>query len=532
VGNDGSPGTGGTTVADGGVPATISVFVASPTTITAGKSATLSWTVSGATTVSIDGIGLVPGNSWVVTPSQTTTYTLTALNATGIPTSAQATVTVVQPAAISSFTADVSTLAPGGITNLTATFSNGTGTINDIANGTRPVTSGIGITSGVLVASTTFTLTVTNSAGDPTTATLTVSVAGVGFAHIGTMSAGRSEHTATLLANGKVLLAGGRDNSSSSYSSTADLYDPSSGPMGSLTAIGPMTAARVRYAATLLSGGKVLLSGGYNSAGGYLPSAELFDPASGANGTFATTGALPSARIWHTSTLLSSSGKVLVAGGYYGSPQASAVFNPALGATGTFGTTGPMITQRYGHTATPLTNGMVLIAGGNDGNNIVKGAELFDPSGGTDGTFAATGSMNAARMWHTATLLTSGKVLIAGGTYNGSSVNSAEVYDPSTGIFTITDSTMTVARSAHTATLLSNGRVLLAAGVNPATGPSSAELYDPTAGTTGHGTFSATAPMNAKRSNHTATMLGNGRVLVAGGSDGLTSLPSVELYVY
>ncbi|MGD0248584.1 MAG: kelch repeat-containing protein, partial [Candidatus Limnocylindrales bacterium] len=152
-------------------------------------------------------------------------------------------------------------------------------------------------------------------------------------------------------------------------------------------------------------------------------------------------------------------------------------------------------------------------------------AELYDPK---TGTFSLTGSMTTVRYAHTATMLSDGRVLIAGG-YVGGGVNlkslaSAELYDPKTGTFSLTGS-MTTARVGHTATMLSDGRVLIAGGFDGSKVLASAELYDPKTGT-----FSPTGSMTDGRDSHTATMLSDGRVLIAGGSGNSNVLASAELY--
>ena len=126
-----------------------------------------------------------------------------------------------------------------------------------------------------------------------------------GFANANPMGTARHAHTATLLPNGKVLVAGGQG--SSGFVSSAELYDPAT---GTWTVTGALGNARMGHTATLLANGKVLVAGG--GGGGYLASAELYDPAAG---TWTATGALSTARDYHTATLLPN-GKVLVAGGY------------------------------------------------------------------------------------------------------------------------------------------------------------------------------------------------------------------------
>ena len=181
---------------------------------------------------------------------------------------------------------------------------------------------------------------------------------------------------------------------------------------------------------------------------------------------------------------------------------------------GAFTPTGDMTTQRQGHTATLLTNGKVLIAGG----SAILSAELYDP---LTGTFALTGSMTTPRAGHTATLLPDGKVLIAGGSVSGS----AELYDPSTGTFTATGA-MTTPRGGHTATLLNTGKVLITGGDSTAATGGTAELYDPLTGA-----FTRTGSLAAARAGYVSVLLPNGRVLIQGGEvcdDNVE--PNPELY--
>jgi large repetitive protein len=173
--------------------------------------------------------------------------------------------------------------------------------------------------------------------------------------------------------------------------------------------------------------------------------------------------------------------------------------------------TGSMATDRYNHTATLLPSGKVLVTGGislHVAGNILRSAELYDPA---TGTWTATGDMTIERADHTATLLPSGKVLVAGGGTFNFDWSSAELYDPATGIWTATDSLATP-RLSHTATLLPSGKVLVAGGLHAPNELGSAELYDPATGT-----WTATGNLSVARYGQTATLLGSGKVLVAGG---------------
>ena len=340
----------------------------------------------------------------------------------------------------------------------------------------------------------------------------------------GSMTVARTAHTATLLGNGKVLIAGGFSDKATL--GTAELYDPAT---GTFTATGSMAAARVYHTATLLQSGKVLIAGGTEVE--ILASAELYDPTTG---TFTATGDMAVVSSAHTATLLSS-GKVLVAGGSDGSTvyTSAELYDPA---TGTFAATGSMSTARMLHTMTWLISGKVLVTGGMgeiaDTSSTLGTTELYDP---TSGTFTVTDAMAEGRYEHTATLLTSGEVLIAKGRgwdgMNTSLLRSSQLYGPETGTFKVTGSMADATRALHTATLLSNGTVLLAGGwaaLVATTIPNvlaSAELYDPAAMT-----FTPLRNMTAPRKSHTATLLGDGQVLIAGGSNDYHGLASAELF--
>ena len=222
-----------------------------------------------------------------------------------------------------------------------------------------------------------------------------------------------------------------------------------------------MATARQSHTTTLLPSGKVLVAGGQNSGGGYVTSAELYDPATGA---WSTAGNLSTARGFHTATLLPS-GKVLVAGGYgsTGFLASAELYDPATGSTGTWSSAGNLTTARDQHTATLLPSGKVLVVGGYGNTGKISGAELYDPATGSTGTWGSAGNLSAARYIHAATLLPSGKVLVAGGGGNGGALTSAELYDPASSSWTTTGS-LGAARYNHTATLLPSGKVLVTGG--------------------------------------------------------------------
>jgi len=333
------------------------------------------------------------------------------------------------------------------------------------------------------------------------------------FSTTGSMTIPRVLHIATLMPNGKVLIAGGW-SCLGCFEARAELYDASTGTFGPT---GSMSNARTGPTGTLLPNGKVLIVGGLGPVGDLLlslASAELYDPATG---TFSATGSMITGRSDHTATLLPN-GKVLIAGGFgdTGGLASAELYDPA---TGTFGPTGSMSIARDKPIATLLFNGKVLIAGGSS-NGFLATAELYDP---VTGTFGPTGSMTNARGGHTANLLPNGKVLIAGGCCTFADfLATAELYDASTGTFGPTGS-MSNARTGHTGTLLSNGAVLIAGGC--CAGVQSADLYDQATGA-----FNATASMSTVRYNHTATLLPDGTVLVAGGFNQFTLVASAELY--
>ena len=372
----------------------------------------------------------------------------------------------------------------------------------------------------------------------------------------GAMNMPRVGHTANLLTNGQVVLAGGNSSCAWANSCTAELstesYDPASSTFSGTQA---MTTARSGQTGTLLSNGSVLLAGGIASRI-TLSSIELYQPSSfapaelvsiavtPANGSMGIEGlqqfvAIGTFSDGSTSTLQSvvwvssnptvasinnAAGSLGFAFGLsFGSTTITATAGTISGSatltvqlpvqSGGFVTTrGQMQASLYGQTATQLTAGQVLIAGGMSTSGVVNSAELYTPAGQS---FAAANAMNVARWLHTATLMNDGTVLVAGGSdlANEETLDSAEIYNPATGTFTLLSNTLNTARVGHTATLMGNGQVLIVGGYDPETGLiADAELYDPPTQT-----FIDLGDTKAPRYAHTATVLQNGQVLIAGG---------------
>jgi len=260
----------------------------------------------------------------------------------------------------------------------------------------------------------------------------------------GSMVKGHSYHTATLLKDGRVLIVGGCDTNT-----TAEMYDPATGkfsPLGKVALDYPCDST-----ATLLNDGRVLIAGGYGrDVDPASKLADLFDPATG---KFTRTGSLHTARS-HAQAVLLPDGRVLVIGGQQGVSAAgrsdevdlasSEIYDPA---TGKFSDAAKMETPRTDFSATLLTSGKVLVAGGGDVNVAGFGlgsAELYDP---TTDKFSPTGSMTHSRInptesgeWTSLSTspLADGRVLFVGGT--GGAETTAEIYDPATGKFSATTS--------------------------------------------------------------------------------------------
>lgn len=318
------------------------------------------------------------------------------------------------------------------------------------------------------------------------------------------MSKRRASHSATLLNNGRVLIAGGFVGEENSLAS-AEIYDPAK---NDFSLVENMHVARSSHTATLLPNGKILIAGGFN--GNYLDSAEIYDPETG---KFILTQKMTTARSGHVAVLLNN-GRVLLAGGVgtgWTFLDSAEIYDPA---SNTFRATASMSTARESHTVTSLKDGRVLITGGHQGRRssikIYSSFEIYNPS---DGTFSQAGNLTVRRHKHDAVLLADGRVLIVGGSDERDSAGayrSAEIYDPANGISTAVGN-MNASRYKlqGTSVLLKNGKILIAGGA------SRADIFDPA-----DDTFSfVSGDMGTKRLFATATLLQSGRVLVVGGYD-------------
>ncbi len=330
------------------------------------------------------------------------------------------------------------------------------------------------------------------------------------WSYTGRLNTARYHMTATLLPNGKVLVAGGFGVPN--YLSSAEVYDPAT---GTWVSTGSLNHTRAYHTATMLPNGKVLVAGGIDAGTNTLSTAELYDPVTG---SWSTTGGLTRPRAFHTATLLQN-GKVLVTGDGFGGTSAE-LYDPT---TGKWRLTGSFHTPAW-VSPTLLPNGKVLIEGGSacdsqENCTALKVAELYDQ---TTETWSSTGNLNIGRSEQIAVTLPNGKVLVVGGSGNCiadagcSFLNSAELYDPATGTWSITGNLSYANHNSSEAIVLSNGKVLVAGGW-AGTGT---ELYDPA-----DGKWTITAYLNTGREPR-ALLLGNGKVLAVGGATDA----SAELY--
>jgi N-acetylneuraminic acid mutarotase len=387
------------------------------------------------------------------------------------------------------------------------------------------------------------------------TVTLTLTVAGgadgnSGWSSAGSLASGRASHTATLLPNGRVLVVGGETNPTSGQNSLAraEIYD-----LGTNRWIdaGSLSQGRRNHTATPLANGQVLVVGGELGRGGSATTAttataELYDAGSNSWRSLASP---TTSRSQHTATLLPD-GRVLIVGGISvsadGTPAQSVataeIYDPA---TNSWSSAGSLNLARSGHTATLLPDGRVLVVGGElrssgGPSDLTASTEIFDPK---TGNWSPTGPLTTGREGHTATLLSSGQVLVVGGQTDlsrgggltlvaagrpaaAAPSSTAELFDPRTNTWKPVASLVTE-RADHTTTLLPDGQVLVIGGVGRASDAplATSERYDPVADRW------TTLPAPTARAGHTATLLPDNTVLVVGGmGNGGGYLATAERY--
>src|SRR5438477_4003332 len=281
-------------------------------------------------------------------------------------------------------------------------------------------------------------------------------------------------------------------------------------------AAGPLATGRMGQTATRLNNGTVFVAGGEDALAAALTSSEIFTPGPD---TFGAGPSLINAREWHTATPLAD-GRVLLVGGRSGPAgdpvAATEVYDPV---GNTVASVGNLVTPRYNHTATRLGNGKVLVVGGYDAaGNPVSTAELFDPA--TSSWGPAAGAVRA-RAEHTATLLADGRVLVTGGNPTARNI---EFYHPNDSW--IDGGLLSVGRTLHSATRLLDGKVLLVGGRQSPGDNAGAELFDPSTDTT----TSVGSPLFS-RQQHDAVLLPTGLVMVVGtNQEGGAGAPTIELF--
>ncbi len=456
--NGGSPITGYTATCNPGAfsasgpasPLTVTGLVANGTTYTCAVSATNS-----------AGTGALSAGVAVMQPGSSVTFT-------GGPNGVVSPIGVVQ-------------VAPNGTVSFSAQPNAG---FQTVIGGTCPV--------------------VANVAG-PITTNCTVSVTFMpvvvtGFGSGASSAQARARHTATLLNDGRVLIAGGVVNFST-YLASAENYDRIS---NTWSAAGSMQIVRSDHSATLLPDGRVLVIGGSNGGGSPTPltSVEIYNPA-GNNWTAAAS--LPSARTRHSAVLMPD-GSVLVSGG---GVSVLSRYDPALNSWS------DLPTAAVTGSAVLLNSGKVLIID-------TASAKLFDPA--NNGLTNAS-AMPTARADFAVTKLPDGRVLTMSGRIALSSTSAVDIYDPATNTWSAV-APMSVPRLGAPISLLTNGLVLIAGGSNNSGLLNSAEVYDPAANT-----WANAGNLNFARSDHSATRLANGAVLIYGGNAIINYFSSSELYV-
>ncbi|HKE93901.1 MAG TPA: kelch repeat-containing protein [Povalibacter sp.] len=415
--------------------------------------------------------------------------------------------------AIQSFSPVASAVYVGESTQLTPVFSGGTGSIAGIG----AVQSGVPVSTPALAITTTFTLTVSSGSQQVQAYASVHATYRDRIRMLAPSPVAYTQHVAVPLADGSALVMGGNTSespnvpdadSSRRFDAVTETLVP--GPQLALSAEADLTTAVL-----LDNGGFLLVVPGINTAlhiDSGLRATQAFDPTTR---TFHRVGNFNVRHDAGGAATALYGGGAFVSGGQVPAVAVAERYDPQ---TEQWTPAGSMTTARRGHTATRLFDGRVLIVGGvtccdQRGEVITNTAEIYDP---VSGMFGPTGSMSTARGFHTATLLLDGRVLVTGGfrASDNSATASAEIYDPSTARFTPAGD-MQAARSVHSATILTDGRVLVVGGVQLS---EVTDIFDPQTNTWRPG------PTPAPARAATATLLRNGKVLIFGG-EGASGFP-------
>ena len=358
-----------------------------------------------------------------------------------------------------------------------------------------------------------------SSPGGSMTAILGIAVRAAGtFRPAAGTAIPRGGHTATLLGNGQVLVAGGAwdeanpgvwDPDTGAFTPTpmpAEIFDPATGTWAPTPR---MVAARWNHTATQLRDGRVLVTGGLGYELGFIwnpvASTEIFDPATG---TWSPAAPMHTARFFHAAVALPD-GRVLVSGGWelVFSEASVEIYDPASDA---WTLAASMHAARVGHTATLLPDGRVLVVGGAGDEGWPLAAEVFDEASG--GWSVTAGELGRARASHSAVALPDGRVLVACGIDpSGAELSAPEIFVPATGMFQASPGGG--ASRAGPAVLLPDGTILAAFGINLAGSSKTAEIFDP-----GTGAWAPTdVPKVMRQGVPRATQLRGGSVFFTGG---------------
>ncbi|KAF0812189.1 hypothetical protein IGB42_03468 [Andreprevotia sp. IGB-42] len=330
----------------------------------------------------------------------------------------------------------------------------------------------------------------------------------------GTLSVPRLSHQASVLADGRVLITGGEVSASTAPYSSVDMYDPA---MGLFVPTSPMLQARAEHGAVTLADGRVLVVGGTIANSPSLlgtASAEIFDPATG---QWTATGSMAVARARVLAQRLPDGRVFVISKDNTGAPAYAEVYDPQ---TGTFTPTGNQLVLTTLHGVVVLADGRVLKVGGvgnvGSGTTYLKRAEIWDPA---TNLWTATGDMNVARSEIKPVLLADGRVLVAGGR-SSSSLASAEIYDPATGRFSAAPAMPEWVDPVNYVVTLPGGDVMLSGSFN-----NGLLRYNAQAGN-----WSVAGPKRLRVREGTATVLHDGSLLLAGGTEQLNASSFAELF--